>query len=178
MSDENKTAPEAAEEKKEEVKAEETKVEEAKPEEKKEEAPKEEEKKEEAPEEKKEVPAEFKSIVEAIEKLSVLELAELVKVLEDRFGVSAAAPVAIAAAGDAGAGVEEKSEFDIELTSKGSGSSIGIIKIVREITGQGLKDAKDMVDAAPKVIKENVPKAEAEEIKAKIEEAGGSVTLK
>jgi len=122
------------------------------------------------------VPAEFKTIVESIEKLSVLQLAELVKVLEEKFGVSAAAPVAVmAAGGDAGA--EEKSSFDVELTEVG-GNKIAVIKVVKEITGLGLKEAKDIVDAAPKVIKEGAGKAEAEEIKAKIEEAGGKANLK
>ena len=129
-----------------------------------------------AAEAKKEVPAQFKSIVEAIEKLSVLELADLVKVLEDKFGVSAAAPVMMAAAAGASA-AEEKSEFNVELTETGA-NKIGVIKAVREITGLGLKEAKDMVDAAPKMIKENVAKAEAEEMKKKIEAAGGKATLK
>lgn len=123
-----------------------------------------------------EVPAEFKTIVESIEKLSVLKLAELVKVLEEKFGVSAAAPVAMMAAGG-DAGVEEKSSFNVELTEAG-GTKIAVIKVVREITGLGLKEAKDMVDAAPKVIKEGAGKAEAEEIKAKIEAAGGKAVLK
>jgi len=127
-----------------------------------------------------EVPAKFKSLVEEVEKMSVIDLAELVKVLEDKFGVSAAAPAMMMAGGPAAGGAEaaeEKSEFDIELTASGD-SKINVIKAVREVTGVGLKDAKDLVDAAPKVIKEAVPKAEAEEIKGKIEEAGGTVTLK
>lgn len=124
-----------------------------------------------------EIPAKFKSIVEVIEKLSVLDLAELVHVLEEKFGVSAAAPVAVAAAGGAADAAEEKSEFNIELTEAGS-NKIGVIKAVRTATGLGLKEAKDMVDGAPKVIKENVPKAEAEEIKKAIEEAGGKASLK
>lgn len=127
-------------------------------------------------EEIKEVPAKFVSIVEAIEKLSVLDLAELVKVLEDKFGVSAAAPVAVMAAGGA-AEAEEKSEFNVELTEAGS-NKIGVIKVVREITGLGLKEAKDIVDAAPKLVKENMPKADAEALKKKIEEAGGKAVLK
>ena len=127
-------------------------------------------------EELKEVPAKFVSIVESIEKLSVLDLAELVKVLEDKFGVSAAAPVAVMAAGGA-AEVEEKSEFNVELTEAGS-NKIGVIKAVREATGLGLKEAKDIVDAAPKVVKENLPKADAEALKKKIEEAGGKAVLK
>ncbi|MCR4278922.1 MAG: 50S ribosomal protein L7/L12 [bacterium] len=122
------------------------------------------------------VPAEFKTIVESIEKLSVLQLAELVKVLEEKFGVSAAAPVAMMASGG-DAGVEEKSSFDVELVEVG-GNKIAVIKVVKEITGLGLKEAKDIVDAAPKVIKEGAGKAEAEEIKAKIEEAGGKANLK
>lgn len=129
-----------------------------------------------------EVPEKFKKLVEEIEKMSVLDLSELVKVLEDKFGVSAAAPMmmgAMPAAGAAdGAGAaEEKSEFDIEVTATGA-SKINVIKAVREITGLGLKDAKDMVDAAPKVIKEGVAKEEAEETKKKLEEAGATVTLK
>ena len=126
-----------------------------------------------------EVPKKFKALVEQIEALSVLELSELVKVLEEKFGVSAAAPMAVAGpavGGDAGA-VEEKSEFDIELTEVG-GNKISVIKAVKEITGLGLKDAKDLVDAAPKVVKEKVPKAEAEELKNKLVEAGATVNLK
>jgi large subunit ribosomal protein L7/L12 len=128
-----------------------------------------------------EVPEKFKSLVESIEKLSVLELSELVKVLEDKFGVSAAAPMmmgAMPAGAGAGAGAaEEKTEFTVELTSAGE-NKINVIKVVREVTGLGLKEAKDIVDAAPKVVKENVAKAEADDLKAKIEEAGGTVTLK
>ena len=125
-----------------------------------------------------EVPEKFKAIVETIEKLSVLDLAELVKVLEEKFGVSAAAPVMMAAAGGAGAAAaEEKSSFNVELTETGS-NKIGIIKVVREVTGLGLKEAKDIADAPPKLIKEGADKATAEEIKKKIEEAGGKATLK
>jgi len=124
-----------------------------------------------------EVPAKFKGIVDEVEKMSVLDLSELVKVLEDRFGVSAAAPVAIAAAGAGAAAAEEKSEFNVELAEAGT-NKIAVIKVVREITGLGLKEAKDMVDAAPKVIKEGVAKAAAEEAKKKIEEAGGKANLK
>lgn len=128
-----------------------------------------------------EVPAKFKEIVEQIEKMSVLDLSELVKVLEDKFGVSAAAPVAIAAMpGAAGAGAEaaeEKSEFNVELVSGGE-SKIAVIKVVKEITGLGLADAKALVDGAPKTVKEAVKKEEAEEMKKKIEEAGGKVELK
>ena len=128
-----------------------------------------------------EVPEKFKSLVSEIEKMSVLELSELVKVLEEKFGVSASAPMMMAtgpaAGGEAAEAVEEKSEFDIELVASGD-SKINVIKAVREITGQGLKDAKDLVDAAPKVIKEKAPKAEAEEIKKKLEDAGATVNLK
>lgn len=122
-----------------------------------------------------EVPAKFQALVESIEKLSVIELAELVKVLEEKFGVSAAAPVAVAAAGAEAA--EEKSTFDVELTDAG-GNKIGVIKAVREVTGLGLKEAKDLVDAAPKMVKEGAMKAEAEDLKKKLEEAGAKVTLK
>ncbi len=126
------------------------------------------------------VPEKFKKLVDEIEKMSVLELSELVKILEEKFGVSAAAPVAVA--GVAGTGgddtaAEEKSEFDIELTGAGD-QKIKVIKAVREITGLGLKEAKDLVDAAPKVIKEKVAKEEAEEIKKKLSEAGATVELK
>lgn len=125
-----------------------------------------------------EVPEKFKSIVDAVEKLSVLDLAELVHVLEEKFGVSAAAPVAVVAGGAAGGDAgEEKTEFSVELTEAGS-NKIGVIKAVRGATGLGLKEAKDMVDGAPKVIKEHAPKDEAEAIKAAIEEAGGKATLK
>jgi large subunit ribosomal protein L7/L12 len=124
-----------------------------------------------------EVPKKFKSIVDEIEKLSVLDLAEFVHVLEDKFGVSAAAPVAVAAAGGAADAGEEKTEFTVELTEAGS-NKIGVIKAVRTATGLGLKEAKDMVDGAPKVIKESVPKAEAEAVKKAIEEAGGKAVLK
>ena len=127
------------------------------------------------------VPAKFEKIVAEIEKMSVLDLSELVKILEDKFGVSAAAPVMMgpAMAGGAGAAeaAEEKTEFDVELTSAGA-QKINVIKAVREITGQGLKEAKDLVDAAPKMVKEKVAKAQAEEIKKKLEEAGATVTLK
>jgi len=122
------------------------------------------------------------SILDDVKKLSVLELADLVKAMEEDFGVSAAAPVAAAAAGapagggDAG-GAEEKDSFDIELTAPG-GQKIAVIKAVREITGLGLKEAKDMVDGAPKVIKEGVKKDEAEKIQKQLEEAGATVALK
>lgn len=125
-----------------------------------------------------EVPAKFADLVGSIEKLSVLELSELVKVLEEKFGVSAAAPMMMAGGPAAGAAAaEEKDEFNVELTSAGE-SKINVIKVVREVTGLGLKEAKDMVDGAPQVVKENAPKAEAEELKKKLEEAGGTVTLK
>ena len=117
-------------------------------------------------------------MIEAIKELSVLELNELVKACEEEFGVSAAAGVVVAAAAGDGAGAaEEKDEFDVELVSAGA-SKVKVIKVVREITGLGLKEAKEVVDGAPKVVKEGVSKAEAEEIKAKLEEAGASVTLK
>lgn len=133
-------------------------------------------------EEKKEVvvPAKFEKLVAEIEKMSVLDLSELVKVLEEKFGVSAAAPVmmgAMPAAAGAAEAAEEKSDFDVELTSAGA-QKINVIKAVREITGLGLKEAKDLVDAAPKVIKEKAAKAQAEEIKKKLEEAGATVALK
>lgn len=128
-----------------------------------------------------EVPEKFKSLVEQIEKLSVLELSELVKVLEDKFGVSAAAPMMMGAmpmgGGAAGEAAEEKTEFTVELTEAGA-NKINVIKVVREVTGVGLKEAKDLVDGAPKAVKENIAKAEAEELKKKLEEAGAKVTLK
>lgn len=125
------------------------------------------------------VPEKFQGLVSEIEKLTVLELSELVKVLEEKFGVSAAAPMmAMGAAPAAGAAAaEEKTEFTVELTDAGA-NKINVIKVVREATGKGLKEAKDLVDGAPKAIKENIAKAEAEELKKKIEEAGGKVTLK
>lgn len=126
------------------------------------------------------VPEKFKALVEQIEKLSVLELSELVKVLEGKFGVSAAAPMmmgAAPAAGGTAAAGEEKTEFAVELTDAGA-NKINVIKVVREVTGLGLKEAKEIVDAAPKVVKENAGKAEAEELKKKLEEAGAKVTLK
>ena len=116
-------------------------------------------------------------MIEAIKELSVLELNELVKACEEEFGVSAAAGVVVAAAADGGAAAEEKDEFDVELTSAGA-SKVKVIKVVREVTGLGLKEAKELVDGAPKVIKEAVSKAEAEELKAKLEEQGAEVTLK
>ena len=117
-------------------------------------------------------------IMEAIENMTVLELSELVKAMEEKFGVSAAAPVAVAAAGGAAAGAaEEKSEFTVMLASAGD-KKINVIKAVREATGLGLKEAKALVDGAPAAVKENVAKAEAEELKKKLEEAGASVELK
>ena len=120
------------------------------------------------------------SILDEVKKLSVLELADLVKAMEEEFGVSAAAPVAVAAAPAAGGGAaaaEEKDSFNVELTA-GGGQKIAVIKVVRELTGLGLKEAKDIVDGAPKMVKENVKKAEAEEMKKKLTEAGATVTLK
>ena len=117
-------------------------------------------------------------MIEAIKELSVLELNELVKACEEEFGVSAAAGVVVAAAGAGeGAAAEEKDEFDVVLASAGA-SKVKVIKVVREITGLGLKEAKDVVDGAPKTIKEGVSKAEAEEIKAKLEAEGAAVELK
>ena len=117
--------------------------------------------------------------IEAIKELSVLELNELVKACEEEFGVSAAAGVVVAAAGGAGeaAAEEEKTEFDVELVAAGA-SKVKVIKVVREITGLGLKEAKDLVDNAPKVVKEAVSKEEAEEIKAKLEGEGAEVNIK
>lgn len=122
------------------------------------------------------VPKEFKKLVEEIEKMSVLELNELVKVFEKRFGVSAAA-VAVAGPAAAGAVAEEKSTFTVELT-EGGAQKIAVIKVVKEALGLGLKEAKDMVDGAPSVVKENLKKEEAEELKTKLEGAGAKVTLK
>lgn len=120
------------------------------------------------------------ALIEQIDALTVLELSELVKALEERYGVTAAAPVAVAAAGPAAGGAaaeEEQTEFDVILTSGGA-KKIQVIKEVRALTGLGLKEAKDLVDGAPKPVKEAVSKEEAEEIKKKIEEAGGTVELK
>ena len=116
-------------------------------------------------------------MIEAIKELSVLELNELVKACEEEFGVSAAAGVVVAAAADGGAAAEEKDEFDVELVSAGA-SKVKVIKAVREITGLGLKEAKELVDNAPKVVKEAVSKEEAEEIKAKLEGEGAEVNVK
>jgi len=125
------------------------------------------------------IPEKFKSFISEIEKMNVMELAELVKVLESKFGVSAAAPV-MAAGGDSGTAsnaTEEKTAFDVELKSSGA-QKIAVIKVVREISGLGLKEAKDLVDAAPKTVKAGATKAEAEEIKSKLEAAGATVELK
>ena len=118
-------------------------------------------------------------IIDAIKELTVLELNDLVKACEEEFGVSAAAGVVVAAAAGAGDGAaaEEKTDFDVELTEVGP-NKVKVIKVVREITGLGLKESKDLVEGAPKVVKEAVPKAEAEELKAKIEAEGAKVTLK
>ena len=119
-------------------------------------------------------------ILEAIENMTVLELSELVKAMEEKFGVSAAAPVAVAAVGGAApaaAGGEEKTEFTVVLAAAGD-KKINVIKAVREATGLGLKEAKELVDGAPKPVKENIAKAEAEELKGKLEEAGATVELK
>ncbi len=116
-------------------------------------------------------------IIEVIKGLSVLELNDLVKACEEEFGVSAAAGVVVAAAGAGTAAAEEKTEFDVELTEAGD-QKVKVIKVVREITGLGLKEAKDVVDGAPKVVKEQASKEEAEEIKKKLEEVGAKVTLK
>lgn len=124
-----------------------------------------------------EVPAKFKALVEEIEKMSVLDLAELVKVLEEKFGVSASAPATMMAAAPAAAAVEEKTSFNVELLAAGE-NKIGVIKVVREVTGLGLKEAKDLVDGAPKTVKEGVDKATAEDMKKKIEDAGGKAELK
>ena len=146
---------------------------------------KEEEQKEEAAEESAEsadegedveVPEKFKALVEQIENMTVLELNELVKLLEKKFGVSAQA-VAVAAPGAAGAGAEEKDEFDVVLSSVGD-NKIQVIKVVKEILGLGLKEAKEFVEGAPQTVKEGVKKEEAEEIKSKLEEVGATVELK
>jgi large subunit ribosomal protein L7/L12 len=125
-----------------------------------------------------EIPAKFKDLVEKIDALSVLELHELVKVLEKKFGVSAAAVAVAAPAAGAGAGdAEEKSSFNVELTAAGD-AKIAVIKAVKEVLGLGLKEAKDLVDAAPSMLKEGMKKDEAEALKKKLEEAGAKVTLK
>ena len=116
-------------------------------------------------------------IIEAIKGLSVIELNELVKACEEEFGVSAAAGVVVQSAGGEAGGAAEKDSFDVELTEAGA-AKVKVIKVVREITGLGLKEAKDLVDGAPKMVKEGASKEEAEDIQKKIEEAGGKVTLK
>jgi large subunit ribosomal protein L7/L12 len=116
-------------------------------------------------------------IMEAIEGMTVLELSELVKAMEEKFGVSAAAPVAVAAVAGGAAAGEEQTEFDVILTGAGS-SKIGVIKIVREVTGLGLKEAKAVVDAAPAPVKEKISKADADALKAKLEEAGATAEVK
>ena len=121
-------------------------------------------------------PSKFKAVVEAIEKMSVLDLHELVKHLEEKFGVSAQA-VAVAAPVAGGAAAEEKSTFNVELTDGGA-TKIAVIKVVKEVLGLGLKDAKDLVDAAPSMLKEGMKKEDAEAVKKSIEAAGGKVTLK
>lgn len=124
------------------------------------------------------VPEKFQALVEQIEKMSVLDLSELVKVLEDKFGVSAAAPVAVAASGAAAAApAEEKTSFDVELSGAGA-NKIAVIKVVRELTGLGLAEAKALVDGAPKMVKEGLKKEEADAMKKKLEEAGAQVVLK
>jgi large subunit ribosomal protein L7/L12 len=129
-------------------------------------------------EKKVEIPKKFEKLVKEIEELSVLDLSELVQVLEDHFGVSAAAPAAVAApaAGDAAGGDDEQNEFDVILKDAG-GQKVQVIKAVKDITGLGLADAKGLVDGAPKAVKEGVEKAEAEELKTKLEEAGATVEL-
>ncbi len=124
-----------------------------------------------------ETPAKFKAIVEAIEKMSVLDLHELVKHLEEKFGVSAAAVAVAAPAGGAAAGADDKSSFNLELTDGGA-SKIAVIKVVKEVLGLGLKEAKDLVDAAPSMLKEGMKKEDADDFKKKLEEAGAKVTLK
>ena len=124
------------------------------------------------------VPEKFKSVVDIIEKMSVLDLAELVKILEKKFGVSAAAPaMTMAPAAAAAAPAEEKTSFNVEITEAGA-NKIAVIKAVRALTEMGLKDAKDLVEAAPKMLKESVKKADAEAMKKALEEAGAKVTLK
>lgn len=124
-----------------------------------------------------EVPKEFKAIVDAVEKMSVLELNELIKVIEAKWGVSAAAVASAPAAGGAAGGAEEKSTFDVVLASDG-GAKIPVMKAVKELLGLGLKEAKDLVESAPATLKEGVKAADAEEMKAKLEEAGAKVELK
>jgi large subunit ribosomal protein L7/L12 len=124
-----------------------------------------------------EIPAKFKDIVESIEKMSVLDLNELVKLFEKKFGVSAAAVAVAAPVGGSAESSEEQSSFNVELTDGGA-QKIAVIKVVKEVLALGLKEAKDMVDGAPIIMKEGMKKEEAEELKKRIEEAGGKVTLK
>ncbi len=124
-----------------------------------------------------EVPAKFKSVVDSIESMSVLDLNELVKLLEKKFGVSAAAVAAPSAGAGSAAAGDEKTSFNVELTDGGA-SKIAVIKVVKEVLGLGLKEAKDLVDAAPKMIKEGMKKEDAEKLKKDIEAAGGKVALK
>lgn len=126
-----------------------------------------------------EIPAKFKTIIETIEKMSVLDLNELVRAFEKRFGVSAqaASSAGAGAASSAGAGAEEKATFNVEL-KEGGAQKIAVIKVVKEVLGLGLKEAKDLVDAAPKMLKEGMKKEEAQDLKKRIEEAGGKVELK
>ena len=123
------------------------------------------------------VPEKFQDLVSKIEKMSVLDLAELVKILEEKFGVSASAPAMMMAAAPAAEAAEAKDSFDIELTDGGA-NKIAVIKVVRTITELGLKEAKDLVDGAPKIVREGIKKEEAETIKKALEEAGAKVTLK
>ncbi len=123
------------------------------------------------------VPAKFQGLVSEIEKMSVLDLAELVKILEEKFGVSASAPAMMMAAAPAAEAAEVKDSFDIEITESGA-NKIAVIKVVRTLTELGLKEAKDLVDGAPKVVREGVKKEEAEKIKKELEDAGAKVTLK
>ncbi len=119
----------------------------------------------------------IQTIIDTIKGMTMLELNELVKTIEEEFGVSAAAPVAVAAVGGAAGAAEEKTEFDVILADAGA-SKLGVVKVVKDIAGLGLKEAKDLVDGAPKTLKEGVSKEEAEEIKAKLEEAGAKVEIK
>ncbi len=185
MADEDKKEEKKEETPKEEPKKEEPKVEapkeEPKKEEPKKEAPKEEPKKEEPKEPSVELSKDAQKIMDLVEKLPVMDLANLVKALEEKFGVTAAAPVAVAAAGGGAAGGGDEGEADdgkktVVLASAG-GQKIAAIKVVREVTGLGLKEAKDLVDGAPKPLKEGVDAAEAEEIKKKVEETGATVEL-
>lgn len=124
-----------------------------------------------------EVPAKFKSIVDAVEKLTLIELHELVKLLEEKWGVSAAAAVAVAGPAAGGAAAEEKTSFDVELAASGA-TPIQVIKAIKEVLGLGLKEAKDLVDGAPAMLKQGMKKEDADAFKKKIEDAGGKVNLK